>query len=453
MWKRSAVLLVLVVVIIALPVMYLAYGSKFTFSAQGHASAGYIVLADGRIKQCTATSGADPVSGQPCLLMTRAVKQVFEEAEKAGQEEPEVFVEKPTVFFNPNPATGKAEPVIWHCERGDGQCHFARVPIRDPVTGEKCQPVTADMARRFARGEKNACRGENGQKELPSLTPLPIRPPFSEDFEDGHVGNIRFSGGWMFGTPVNGTQCGEGLNCVCTRAQGTFQFPMELIVSRQKAEAYLGFLLLGGGLRFTVMARTADGIWLQFNHNVVRGGEAPVSWAVGRPNFVTPAVPSVALTSGWQRISLYFTARNFTEEYFPRQTHQEPVYEWVSVTRTQSCSFGELLWDVLPFVDDCDWGDKTVSDTEQRISHHNTIEDSPGQRVFRWEVAALLGAQGSQGNAALMPELTVETGQFVRYDGQQGNPPERVGKLTELHVQVTHPGGGVICLDDLMLRN
>lgn len=455
MRKRAAVLLILLAVIVALPALYLAYGGKFTFSAQGQANAGYIVLADGRIKPCRATAGTDSSSGQPCLPMTRAVKQVFEEAKKSGKSDPEVFVESPTVFFNPNPATSEPEPVIWHCERGDGKCHFTRIPLRDPVTGEPCQPVTADMARRFARGEKNACRGEDEQ-ERSSLNPLPMRPPFAENFEDGHVGNIRFSGDWMFSSlsnGTNGTQCGEGAHCVCTRAQGTFQFPMELIVSRQKAEAYLGFLLFGSGLRFTVMARTADGVWLQFNHNEVRGDATPVSWAIGRSGIGPPQVPAVALASGWQRISLYFTARNFTEEYFPRQTHQEPVYKSVSVRRTAKCSFSELLWDVLPFVDDCDWGEKTEWGSEQRVSHYNTIEDSPGQRVFRWEVAALLGAQGSQSNAALMPELTVETGQFVRYDGQQGNPPEQVGKLTELQVQVTHLGGGTICLDELLLRN
>jgi hypothetical protein len=343
-WKRNVGLAGLFLAVAACSYARYVHRDTTTFSAEtGESLDGYTVLLDGYLKRCD--TSFDRASGQPCLPITPVVQQFLAKVAHAAtclegepffdedgnilgvdppseacrakhRETQQVFVGSPTIFFNLNPATELAEPIIWHCERNDEAFHFVRIPIRDPMTGEECAPVTEAMIGRWRRGEPPIAPATQDEHELPEETaPLPVSPsqlpalpmPFVEDFEDGHHPIVGFSNGWILDMLPAKRSCTQGSHCMCTSGQGSINIARGIPFANDSdvLRSVIFDLLVGHNHKITITLGSEKQSPLAiFKHRTQANNDtAPVTTAwfkIGDPASQPPAT----LTPGWYTITI-----------------------------------------------------------------------------------------------------------------------------------------------------
>jgi hypothetical protein len=343
-WKRNVGLAGLFLVVAACSYARYVHRDTTAFSAETGASLdGYTVLLDGYLKRCD--TSFDRASGQPCLPITPVVQQFLakvahaatclegepffdEDGNILGVDPPseacrakhraaqQVFIASPTIFFNLNPATELAEPIIWHCERGDGAFHFVRIPIRDPMTGEECSPVTEEMIGRWRRGEPPIILTMQNEPELPeATTPPPASPsslpaspvPFIEDFEDGHHTSVDFSEGWTLDMLPKKRSCSQGSHCMCTRGQGSINIARGISFEQDvdKLRSIFFDILVGQDLKITITLGSKAGAQAPlavFKHRTqLNDDTAPITTAQLLDDAPATQQPA-ALEPGWYTV-------------------------------------------------------------------------------------------------------------------------------------------------------
>lgn len=349
-----------------------------------------------------------------------------------------VPVENPTRFFN-----DQGKPLLWYCDRGEEGLYFARREMHDPLTGEKCKPVTSEVAKRYRdsqkppepmpEGKSDPCEPRIIRQAVPKPSTRINRLPFVEDYRDGEYARLNTIGKWTL------DRCAPNRRCLCGTGTGPWSiqlYPDSLDVRHNVLE----FDAKGEGLQVEVAYHLDDlkgyegGRQVRLTHNWRDNGEH-------RSCVGDKCQKPVELASEWHHfeVTMDSSLRSKGRDQYTKQEKRHRYERWCK------------QWGVVKRV--AKW---LFSDEErcyQKKIHYREPVEVPGDWIAKLRIdtkltAALLDARRSKRlvrGTGLREEAKGETREEVRSKAQSEL------EVRFVSVALRQPFNNELCLGEVRL--